>query len=671
MYKRKRSIFLILITLPLLLFVYSCKMPTKERKRIVLIHSFEEGRENYAVFNEELIKELGKQQIDADLHIFYLDCEQYLDKMERERMYTYIDSIHPINPDIILVNDDQATYSLLACEHPFTKNIPIVFAGVNYPNWNLIKTHSNVTGWYDKQDFIKNIEFIHTLFGQLKIRISYDRTTLGKQAFKEVLEQIRPHKKIEILRSTKTSLSSLNNNNNDLAALQILIDSTKNDTEYNLPINPNSLAQIQFTPFRLLSGSSILMSLSGLEAYSTYLDIKYDYTSEAMPTLVRYPSFSAHNEPVQYCSDTKSKYIGGYMTSIEIQAKEQAQSAAKILKGTSVSNMPIKESVKEYILVWAPTKAWGLTLDEIPSYVRIVDIPFKDRHKTALTWFTWIAFAIVITIAFLLGKMYIREQKYKRQAQNDLVKQNKTLEIALEKAKESDHMKSAFLANMSHEIRTPLNAIVGFSNLLNTDMELEKEERTQFQELINTNSDLLLKLINDILDLSRIESGRMAFSFDTYDLSELIRDIYSTYQMMMPSGIELRIELPENPVTIYTDKHRLMQVVTNFLNNAIKFTGKGYIKVGYSFHPESRLVHIFVEDTGKGIAKEKQAAVFERFTKLDEFAKGTGLGLSICKVITERFSGKITVSSEEGTGSRFTVILPLKPENIVTDIETV
>ena len=189
--------------------------------------------------------------------------------------------------------------------------------------------------------------------------------------------------------------------------------------------------------------------------------------------------------------------------------------------------------------------------------------------------------------------------------------------------------------------------------------------------MINTNSDLLLKLINDILDLSRIESGRMAFSFDNYDLSELVHNIYSTYQMMMPSGVKLLIDIPKNPVTIYTDKHRLMQVITNFLNNAIKFTCEGYIKVGYSSNPESRLVHIFVEDTGKGIAKEKQAAVFERFTKLDEFAKGTGLGLSICKVITERFSGKITVSSEEGTGSHFTVILPLKPENIVTDIETV
>ena len=671
MYKRKRSIFLILITLPLLLFVYSCKMPTKERKRIVLIHSFEEGRENYAVFNEELIKELDKQQINADIHTFYLNCERYLDKDERARMYNYIDSIQDIKPDIILVNDDQATYSLLGCEHPLIKKIPIVFAGVNYPNWNLIKQHPNVTGWYDKQDFVKNIEFIHALFGQLTVRIAYDRTVLGKQSFVDVMKQIKPHKEIVIIRSKLNSERNKGYSEKDQEAIQILTDSTKDGSDFTIPLKPDQLAWVQFTSFRLLPGVSILTNLSGMETQSTYLDIKYDYTSESMSALVHYPSFSAHNEPIQYSPGSKSRYIGGYMTSIEIQAREQAQSAARILTGTAVSQITVKESTKEHIILWRTAKAWGMTIDEIPAYARIIGMPFKDHHKTAITWFTWIAFATIIVIASLLGKMYIREEKYKKKAQHDLIKQNKILEVALEKAKESDQMKSAFLANMSHEIRTPLNAIVGFSNLLNTDIDLEKEERTQFLELINTNSDLLLKLINDILDLSRIESGRMAFSFDNYDLSELVHNIYSTYQMMMPSGVKLLIDIPKNPVTIYTDKHRLMQVITNFLNNAIKFTCEGYIKVGYSSNPESRLVHIFVEDTGKGIAKEKQAAVFERFTKLDEFAKGTGLGLSICKVITERFSGKITVSSEEGTGSHFTVILPLKPENIVTDIETV
>ena len=296
-----------------------------------------------------------------------------------------------------------------------------------------------------------------------------------------------------------------------------------------------------------------------------------------------------------------------------------------------------------------------------------------EQKQQLLLFFTVVAL-ILLYLSYVLFWYYQRARRLKNELlkeKQSLLESRNNLKQERVKAEEASRMKSALIANMSHEIRTPLNAIVGFSNLLNTDIDLEKEERTQFLELINTNSDLLLKLINDILDLSRIESGRMAFSFDNYDLSELVHNIYSTYQMMMPSGVKLLIDIPKNPVTIYTDKHRLMQVITNFLNNAIKFTCEGYIKVGYSSNPESRLVHIFVEDTGKGIAKEKQAAVFERFTKLDEFAKGTGLGLSICKVITERFSGKITVSSEEGTGSHFTVILPLKPENIVTDIETV
>ena len=199
-----------------------------------------------------------------------------------------------------------------------------------------------------------------------------------------------------------------------------------------------------------------------------------------------------------------------------------------------------------------------------------------------------------------------------------------------------------------------MNAIVGFSNLMNTDIELSKAERENFTELINTNSDLLLNLINDILDLSRIESGRMSFSFQQYSLNELISTIYQTFQVLMPENVELRM-------------FRLTQVITNFLSNAIKFTQKGYILIGYEYREEERHVHIFVEDTGIGIPKEKQDAVFNRFTKLDEFAKGTGLGLSICKVIAERFDGYIAVESEIGKGSRFSIILPLNPKHTESD----
>ena len=212
-----------------------------------------------------------------------------------------------------------------------------------------------------------------------------------------------------------------------------------------------------------------------------------------------------------------------------------------------------------------------------------------------------------------------------------------------------------------------MNAIVGFSNLMNTDIELSKAERENFTELINTNSDLLLNLINDILDLSRIESGRMSSSFQQYSLNELISTIYQTFQVLMPENVELRMQIPEKSISIPTDKFRLTQVITNFLSNAIKFTQKGYILIGYEYREEERHVHIFVEDTGIGIPKEKQDAVFNRFTKLDEFAKGTGMGLSICKVIAERFDGYIAVESEIGKGSRFSIILPLNPKHTESD----
>ena len=233
-----------------------------------------------------------------------------------------------------------------------------------------------------------------------------------------------------------------------------------------------------------------------------------------------------------------------------------------------------------------------------------------------------------------------------------------TLIEARKKAEESDRLKMAFLANMSHEIRTPLNSIVGFSDLLKDIEAFSPEEVKQFVDTINTNCTLLLALINDILDLSRIESGSMDFRFAGYNLTFVMQQIYDSQRLSMPRGVELVMKLPEGEgKSIVTDSVRLKQVINNFINNAKKFTTQGSITFGFQTEEPGHTV-FFVEDTGSGISEENQRRIFERFYKVDSFTQGAGLGLSICQTIVERFRGEINVSSELGKGTRFTVRVP-------------
>ena len=222
--------------------------------------------------------------------------------------------------------------------------------------------------------------------------------------------------------------------------------------------------------------------------------------------------------------------------------------------------------------------------------------------------------------------------------------------IARDKAEELDRLKSAFLANMSHEIRTPLNAIVGFSSLLaETD---SRSERQEYIKIVQENNELLLQLISDILDLSKIEAGTFNFVYTNVDVNETCSEIIKSMGMKVGKGVELIFEeiLPE--CYIYTDKNRFTQVISNFINNALKFTRQGTITLGYEQISHQK-IKFYVHDTGMGIPEEKQKSVFERFVKLNTFAQGTGLGLSICKSIVSQMGGEIGVDSTEGVGSCF------------------
>lgn len=237
----------------------------------------------------------------------------------------------------------------------------------------------------------------------------------------------------------------------------------------------------------------------------------------------------------------------------------------------------------------------------------------------------------------------------------ELKETERKLIAARDKAEELDRLKSAFLANMSHEIRTPLNAIVGFSSLL-TEME-DMKDRKQYMAIVQENTELLLQLISDILDLSKMESGAFEFVKSDTDVNLLCSEIIRSLRMKVPAGVELVFEECLPGCHVWADKNRLNQVISNFINNALKFTFSGSITLGY-YRQTDGYLRFYVRDTGMGIPKNKIKTVFDRFVKLNSFVHGTGLGLSICKSLVEQMGGTIGVESEEGEGSCFWFTYP-------------
>lgn len=264
-------------------------------------------------------------------------------------------------------------------------------------------------------------------------------------------------------------------------------------------------------------------------------------------------------------------------------------------------------------------------------------------------------FIILLISAVLVFRSYLQL----RASKSRLMDSEDNLFKALRKSQESDRLKSAFLANMSHEIRTPLNSILGFSELLSETTD--EDERRQYIKIISSSSDLLLRLIDDILDLSKIEAGTYEFVFERVDLCELIEELRQIFQHKEREDLKIIVDCKYSQLEIFADRKRLFQVLTNLVNNAMKFTAKGYVRVSCHIEEfeDERIVVIEVEDTGMGIPPDKVASIFDRFVKLNDLSEGTGLGLTISNTIIKKHKGTIQVESRYGYGSKFTIRLPV------------
>ncbi|NDW11570.1 sensor histidine kinase [Bacteroides sp. 214] len=278
-------------------------------------------------------------------------------------------------------------------------------------------------------------------------------------------------------------------------------------------------------------------------------------------------------------------------------------------------------------------------------------------------WLWGAVFFIFVIITAYLVLLYFYHRAKKLNTALELSEVN--LREAKERAEESDRLKSAFLANISHEIRTPLNAIVGFSNVLITE-EMEKEEQQTFFDIINTNSELLLRIINDVLDISRMETDKFFFSFEKSDIIELTKQVIILIKQTKKSTNEIIFKSEFERLELVTDVRRLQQVIINLLLNAIKFTENGTITVEIIVDKPNNNVTFAIADTGIGIPIEKQRLIFERFEKTNEYTQGTGLGLAICELIVERWGGKIWVDPQYNNGAKFIFTHPIElPSKLV------
>lgn len=367
----------------------------------------------------------------------------------------------------------------------------------------------------------------------------------------------------------------------------------------------------------------------------------FDHIQEIITNFTPSPLFLLSPENL-----SNNTFAGGYYVSTESFCDSLLEILNRILNGEQARNIPggVGGEGNSY-LCYPVLKSYNIPSSRYPDDAVYIDKPqtFFQQHYVkiiASSVFLLLLIAAIVYYIRILRKAYSR------------------LSEAVEKAEQANQLKSAFLANMSHEIRTPLNAIVGFSNMLpHTEDPVEMRE---YADIIETNTDLLLQLINDILDLSKIEAGTFDFYPSSIDVNQTLEEIEQSMRLRLKNSdvtLAFTERLPD--CLFYIDKNRLIQLLANFVNNAIKFTQTGTICMGYRM-TDTDTIYFYVSDTGCGMSNEQCEHVFERFVKYNPFIQGTGLGLSICRTIVERLGGKIGVDSEEGKGSTFWFTLPYR-----------
>ena len=571
---------------------------------------------------------LQKQGISAKAES--LSVPALVDKMEADAVVTHLREKYPVAPAAIVLIGDPGW---IVCRELFDdvwKDVPVIVTNARDrlpASLDVLLSHAPLTEtnsvpgeeWrrgYNltllKQHYYvkETVELIYKLIPDMQrlAFISDDRyiSEETRRDVKEAVEEYFPDLRLDLLSTTQLST-------------EMLLDTLHS-------YKPNT-GIIYYSWFE-----------SHNENDNNYL---FDHIQEIITNFTPSPLFLLSPENL-----SNNTFAGGYYVSTESFCDSLLEILNRILNGEQARNIPggVGGEGNSY-LCYPVLKSYNIPSSRYPDDAVYIDKPqtFFQQHYVkiiASSVFLLLLIAAIVYYIRILRKAYSR------------------LSEAVEKAEQANQLKSAFLANMSHEIRTPLNAIVGFSNMLpHTEDPVEMRE---YADIIETNTDLLLQLINDILDLSKIEAGTFDFYPSSIDVNQTMEEIEQSMQLRLKnSDVTLAFTERLPGCLFYIDKNRLIQLLANFVNNVIKFTQTGTICMGYRM-TDTDTIYFYVSDTGCGMSNEQCEHVFERFVKYNPFIQGTGLGLSICRTIVEHLGGKIGVDSEEGKGSTFWFTLPYR-----------
>ena len=605
------------------------------RESILIISSYNPDTRRMSSFITEFERQVVASGVPCDIYVETLECKSINDAplwiSQTDNLITRYESKGGLRAIVLLGQEAWASFVSLGripkevmCFSCFVSSNGIVLPppadstgvwmppSINY--MNMVDSLHNVGGLLNKYDVRRNIELIRTLYPEVEnIAFISDNTYGGISLQALVREEMENYPDLNL----------------------VLVDSRDGD-------------EASHAAYASLPPRSAVM----LGTWRVGSDGEY-FMQRSLNDLVqnnpRVPVFSVTGTGI---GDTA---IGGYVPEYENGAEVIANQIRKYYDTDDIEDAHFHTSKSLYLFDSRKLKEWKIAEYALPKGSVIEDTMAAKLSKYSHYIELLVAGILLLVLLLFVTWLLLRMRRLKL----TLEEREGQLVVAREKAEESDMLKSAFLANMSHEIRTPLNAIVGFSSLMQSE-ELSQEERAEYCAIVVSNSEMLLTLLNDILDISSLECGKIRFNYASEDIVQICQHVMMTTAHTRQRGVEGRFACPVGSFMLTTDAHRLSQILINLLTNAGKFTSEGSITLGVEIDEERGEVLFSVADTGPGIPPDKQDLVFNRFEKLDgNKKKGTGLGLAICRQIAMIVGGRIWVDSAYTGGARFVFAHPI------------